>query len=273
MQRKSLVGEVVAEAFGTFILVLLGVGAVVNVGLAPRMASAGGWSWLTINFGWCMAVVVSVYAMGGVTGGHLNPAVTLAMAVKRGFPWSKVLPYWTAQLVGAFLAAVALFVTYREGLVAAGLPNVWTGGPGSTFAQAFWGDPAARQAVGSYSIFTAAFAEAIGTAVLVWGILGAFDARNMGVGANLGPLFVGFAVLAVGISLGGPSGYMINPTRDLGPRLFAALIGTKGMFDGPWWILGPIVGPFAGGVAAIYLYDWCVTPFLAREREELRKAA
>lgn len=109
--------------------------------------------------------------------------------------------------------------------------------------------------------------------MLVWGILGAFDARNMGVGANLGPLFVGFAVLAVGISLGGPSGYMINPTRDLGPRLFAALIGTRGMFDGPWWILCPIVGPFAGGVAAVYRYDWCVTPFLAREREELRKAA
>ena len=96
--------------------------------------------------------------------------------------------------------------------------------------------------MGSYSIFTAAVAEAIGTAVLVWGILGAFDARNLGVGANLGPLLVAFAVLAVGVSLGGPSGYMINPTRDLGPRVFAALIGTRGMFDGPWWIVGPIVG-------------------------------
>jgi glycerol uptake facilitator protein len=273
MQQKSLFGEMLAEVFGTFILVLLGVGGVINVGLAPRMASAGGWNWLTITFGWCMAVVVAVYAVGGVSGGHLNPAVTLAMAIKRGFPWSKVIPFWVAQLIGAFLGAVGLFLVYRDGLVSANLPNVWTGGPGSIFSQAFWGDMAARTAVGSYSIGTATFAEAMGTAVLIWGILGAFDSKNLGVGANLGPLFVGFAVLAVGISLGGPSGYMINPARDLGPRIFALLIGTKSMFDGPWWIIGPIIGPCLGAVAAIYLYDWCVTPFVAKKAEEMRKAA
>src|ERR687884_1403360 len=98
MNSKGLVGEVVAEIFGTFILVLLGVGVVANVGLAPRMGSPATFNWLTINLGWCFAVVVAVYTGGGVSGAHLNPAVTLAMAVKRGFPSSKVAPFWIAPL-------------------------------------------------------------------------------------------------------------------------------------------------------------------------------
>ncbi len=263
--KNKLLGELVAETFGTAILVLLGVGGVVNVGLAPRMASAAGWNWLTICFGWCFAVVVAVYVVGGVSGGHLNPAVTFAMAVKRGFPWSKVIPFWVAQTIGAFLGAVVLFLVYRDGLVAAGFPNVWTGGPGSVFSQAWWGDTAVRTAVGSYSILTATIAEAAGTAVLLWGILAAFDAKNLGVGANLGPLFVGFAVLAVGLSLGGPSGYMINPARDFGPRVLGMLIGTKGMFDGIWWLVGPIIGPLAGGLFGIFTYDFCVTKWLVKK--------
>jgi glycerol uptake facilitator protein len=273
MKQNNLMQELVAEAFGTFILVLLGVGVVTNVGLAPRMASAGGWNWLTICFGWCFAVVVAVYTVGGVSGGHLNPAVTLAMAVKRGFPWAKVPAFWTAQLIGAFLGAAGVYLVFRDGLVAASLPNVWTGGPGSVFAQAFWGDTAARTATGSYSILTAAIAEVFGTAVLLWGILGAFDAKNIGVGSNLGPLFVGFAVLAVGLSLGGPSGYMINPARDLGPRIFGTLIGTQGTFDGMWWLFGPIVGGFAGGLLGIFTYDWFVTPGLERKVAEAQAAA
>ena len=151
MSRK-LAGELIAETFGTFILVLLGVGVVVNVGLAPRMASAAGWNWLTICIGWCFAVVAAVYAVGGISGGHLNPAVTLAMAIRRGFPWHKVVPYWIAQLAGAFIGAVVLYWIFRDGLISTGLPNVWTGGPGSTFSRTWWGDPVARQAVGSYSI-------------------------------------------------------------------------------------------------------------------------
>ena len=265
MKKYGLMGELGAELFGTFILVLLGVGGVVNVGLAPRMASAAGWNWLTINVGWAVGVIVAVYAVGGVSGAHLNPAVTLAMAVKRDFPWKKVLPFFAAQLIGAFLGALALFLTYREGIVAAGFPNVWTGGPGSVFDQAWWGDLAVRQAIGSYSILTATFAEAIGTAVLMWGILSAFDMKNMGVGANLGPIVVGLAVLAVGTSLGGPSGYMINPARDLGPRLFAVLIGTQGMFDSIYWLVGPIIGPFIGALFGIYTYDLFVTTPLSQK--------
>jgi glycerol uptake facilitator protein len=206
MNSKGLLGEVVAEIFGTFILVLLGVGVVANVGLAPRMGSPAAFNWLTINIGWCFAVVVAVYTVGRVSGAHLNPAVTLAMALRRGFPWGKVIPVWVAQLIGAFLGAVGVYLVYSDGLVAAGLPNVFTTGPGSTFAQTYWGADAARQATGSYSILTATIAEIIGTAVLLWGILGAFDSKNLGVGANLGPLFVGFAVLAVCVYQGGASG-------------------------------------------------------------------
>jgi len=266
--KKNLIGELISELFGTAILVLLGVGVVVNVGLAPRMASAGGWNWLTICFGWCFAVVVAVYAVGGVSGGHINPAVTLAMAVKRSFPWYKVVPYWIAQSVGAFIGAVALFFIFKDGLLGAGLPNVWTGGPGSVFSQAWWGDLTLREPTGSYSILTATLAEVAGTAVLLWGVLAAFDSKNMAVGANLGPLFVGFAVLAVGLSLGGPSGFMINPARDFAPRTFATLIGTKGMFDGPWWIIGPIIGPFIGGLVGIFTYDLCVTRWLPKMRPQ-----
>ncbi len=267
MKKNGTLGEFTAEVFGTFILVLLGVGVVVNVGLAPRMAAGSSFNWLLISTGWALAVVIAVYAVAGVSGAHLNPAVTLAMAVKRGFPWSKVPVYMIAQLIGAFLGALFLFITYREGIIGAGYPNVWTGGPGSAFAQAWWGSPEPREAIGSYSLFTATFAEAIGTAVLLWGVLMAFDKKNLAVGANLGPIIIALAVFAVGTSLGGPSGYMINPARDLGPRIFAALIGTQGMFDGIYWLVAPIIGPFIGGVFAVLTYDWFVTPFLPDTEE------
>jgi glycerol uptake facilitator protein len=272
MKNNSIVGEMVAEIFGTFILVLLGVGVVANVGLAPRMGSPAAFDWLLINIGWCFAVVVAVYTVGRVSGAHLNPAVTLALAVKRGFPWAKVLPYWIAQFIGAFLGAVGVFLIYRDGLVAAGLPNVFTTGPGSTFAAMYWGGDVAREATGSYSLLTATIAEVIGTAVLLWGILGAFDNKNLGVGANLGPLLVGFTVLAVGASLGGASGYAINPARDLAPRLFALLIGSQGVFDGIYWLVAPVIGPLLGGVLGIILYDLCVASFLPSEEVAAKQA-
>ncbi len=254
--------ELLAEFFATAVLVLLGVGVVTNVGLGPR-GNTWGVNWITVNIGWCFAVVVAAMMAAGVSGAHLNPAVTFAMAVKRGFPWNKVIPYWLAQLVGAFVGAFLVYMTYRDGLISAGLPNVWTGGPGTLFDSAF---SSGANAIGSYSIFTAGFAEFIGTAVLLWGILAAFDSKNFGVGSNLGVLFVGFAVLAVGTSLGGPSGYMINPARDLGPRLFGTLIGTQGLFSPDmWWVWGPWVGCLLGGVFGVFTYDWFITPGLRKD--------
>ncbi len=258
MKKNGLMGEFIGEVFGTFILILLGDGVVANVGLAPRTA-APSYNWNTITLGWAFAVVVAVYVTARVSGAHINPAVTLALAVKKGFPKGKVIPYWIAQMIGAFLGALGVFLCYRDGLVAAGMPNVWCTGPGSVFGQAFWGG-AGGAAAGSYSLLTATITEIIGTAVLLWGVLAVTDEK--GGAGKLGPLLVGLVVFAVGLSLGGPSGYAINPARDLGPRIFGVLVGTTGLFSGLYWLVAPIIGPLVGGVLGVFTYDWFVTAYL-----------
>jgi glycerol uptake facilitator protein len=264
MKKNSLGGEFIGEVFGTFILILLGDGVVANVGLAPRLAATA-YNWNTITFGWAMAVMVAVYTVGGVSGAHINPAVTLAMAVKRHFPWSKVVPYWIAQVLGGFLGALGVYLVYYGGLKAAGMPNVWCTGPGSVFGQAFWGGATSLASSGGYTLGNAFVAEIFGTAVLLWGVLSVGDNKNLGVGANLGPLLVALTVLGIGLTLGGPSGYAINPARDLGPRLFGVLAGTKDLFSGSYWIVAPILGPLIGGVLGILTYDSFVTPFLPKK--------
>jgi len=180
--------------------------------------------------------------------------------VKRGFSWGKVVPYIIAQIVGAFLGALGVFLTYHDGLVAAGLPNVWCTGPGSIFATTFWGTTAAAgtTAAGSYSILNACLTEFFGTAVLLWGILASGDSKNLGLMHNLGPFLVGGTVLAVGLSLGGPSGYAINPARDFGPRLFGLISGTQNLFSTGYWLV-PLLVPIIGGVFGAFTYDWFVS--------------
>lgn len=258
-----MLGQLIGEVFGTFILILLGDGVVANVGLAPRLASPA-YNWNTITIGWAFAVIVAVYVSAGVSGAHLNPAVTVALAVKRDFPWGKVLPYIGAQMVGAFLGALGVYLVYMDGLKAAGLPNVWCTGPGSVFGSAFWGGTASAAATGGYSFVNSFIAEVFGTMVLLWGILASGDSKNTGLMHNMGPFLVGGTVLAVGLSLGGPSGYAINPARDLGPRLFGLVSGTQGLFsNGYWWI--PIVAPIVGGIIGIYIYDWFVSAYLPKK--------
>ncbi len=272
MREKTLTQELVGEVFGTFILILLGDGVVAEVGLAPRLA-APAYNWTTIVFGWAFAVIVAVYVVGGVSGAHLNPAVTLALAVKRGFAWSKVIPFWIAQIVGAFLGALGVYLVYRDGLVAAGMPNVWCTGPGAVFTATFFGgvgDGVSK--VGPYSLVTACITEVIGTAVLLWGILASGDSKNMGLVNNLGPFLVGGTVLAVGLSLGGPSGYAINPARDFGPRLFGLVVGTQGLFDGVYWLVAPIIMTLLGGVIGAFTYDAFVSPALVAKAAEPAKA-
>jgi len=260
MKKNGLTGELVGEIFGTFVLILLGDGVVANVGLAPRLA-APAYNWNTITIGWAFAVIVAVYISGGVSGAHLNPAVTIALAAKRGFPWAKVGPYIVAQFIGAFLGALGVYLVYRDGLVAAGMPNVWSTGPGSVFGASFWGGEGAA-ATGTYSMLTAGIAEFFGTMMLLWGVLASGDERNLGLKNNMGPFLVGFTVLAVGLSLGGPSGYSINPARDLGPRIFGALVGTTGLFDGIYWLIVPVLVPAIAGAIGAFAYDWFITPFL-----------
>lgn len=257
-----MLGPLIGEVFGTFILILLGDGVVANVGLAPRLA-APAYNWNTITIGWAFAVVVAVYVSAGVSGAHLNPAVTIALAAKRGFPWGKVAPYIIAQMFGAFLGAAGVYLVYMDGLNAAGVPNVWCTGPGSVFGQAFWGGTGVPP-TGSYSLVNAFIAEIFGTAVLLWGVLASGDSKNTGLMHNLGPFLVGFTVLAVGLSLGGPSGYAINPARDLGPRLLGTLVGTTGLFSGNYWWTVPIFGPIIGGLLGVFTYDWFVTNFLPK---------
>jgi glycerol uptake facilitator protein len=263
MNGKGLRGEFLAEVFGTFILILLGDGVVANVGLAPRLASEG-YDWNTIALGWGFAVAMAVYAAGGVSGAHINPAVTIALAVKKGFPWKKVGPFILAQMLGAFLGALAVFLVYMDGLQAAGMPNVWCTGPGSVFGQAFWGG--AGSAGGTpYGLGNAMVAEIIGTAMLLIGVVALTDGDNLSPGSNMTPLLIGFLVLSIGLSLGGPSGYAINPARDLGPRLFGTLAGTTGLFTGWYWLLAPVVAPIIGGVVGVFLYDWLISPFLPKK--------
>ena len=257
-----MLGPLIGEVFGTFILILLGDGVVANVGLAPRLA-APAYNWNTITIGWAFAVIVAVYVSAGVSGAHLNPAVTIALAMKRGFSWAQVVPYIIAQMVGAFLGAFGVYLVYRDGLVAAGVPNVWCTGPGSVFGSAFWGG-AGGTAVASYSFTTAIITELIGTAVLMWGILASGDSKNIGLMHNMGPFLVGGTVLAVGLSLGGPSGYAINPARDFGPRLFGTLVGTQGLWAGGYWLI-PLIVPVVGGVLGAYVYDWFVSAQLAKK--------
>jgi glycerol uptake facilitator protein len=256
-----MLGQLIGEVFGTFILILLGDGVVANVGLAPRLA-APAYNWNTITLGWAFAVIVAVYVSAGVSGAHLNPAVTIALAMKRGFPWAKVGPYIVAQMIGAFLGALGVYLTYRDGLVMAGVPNVWSTGPGSVFGSAFTGQMGLEN-MGSYSILTASLTELFGTAVLLWGILASGDSKNTGLTNNLGPFLVGGTVLAVGLSLGGPSGYAINPARDFGPRLLGTLVGTQGLWAGGYWLI-PLIVPVIGGIVGIYVYDWLVAANLPK---------
>jgi glycerol uptake facilitator protein len=270
----TMLGQLLGEVFGTFILILLGDGVVANVGLAPRLA-APAYDWNTITLGWAFAVIVAVYVSAGVSGAHINPAVTIALAVKRGFPWAKVGPYILAQMVGAFLGALGVYLVYRDGLVAAGVPNVWCTGPGSAFEAAFWGGVGSGTAGTvsvSYSFLNAAVAEIFGTAVLLWGILASGDSKNLGLMHNLGPFLVGGTVLAVGLSLGGPSGYAINPARDFGPRLLGQLVGTQGLFDTSYWLI-PIIFPIIGAVIGIFMYDWLVSANLAKPEPAAQASA
>jgi glycerol uptake facilitator protein len=269
MAEKSLGGQVVAELVGTFMLILLGDGVVANVGLAPRLAATA-YNWNTIAFGWGFAVMVAVYAVGGISGAHINPAVTIGMAVRGVFPWKNVGPFVVAQIFGAFLGAAGVYACYYDGLKSAGMPNVWCTGPGSTMAQAYWGG-GTKVAVGSYSLGIAFITEIIATAVLLLAICAITDATNVGPGANIWPLVVGFLIVSIGLSLGGPSGYALNPARDLGPRMFGALAGTTGLFSFSgatswYWLVPPIIGTIIGGIIGVLVYKYVVAPFLPKPK-------
>lgn len=243
--------ELLAEFLGTFVLIVFGVGVVAQVVLSRQTAG----TYLSINIGWGLAVTMGCYVAAGVTGAHLNPAVTLALAARRGFPWRKVLPYSLAQVAGAFVASAVVYATYHEALAAfdGGVRQVagplGTAGIWATYPQAF------------LSVVPGGVVDQIvGTALLVGVILAITDTRNSPAPAGLAPVIVGLLVVLIGATFGFNSGYAINPARDFGPRLFTALAGWgPAVFTashGWWWV--PIVAPCVGGVLGGWVYDACV---------------
>ena len=235
-----------AEFIGTMILIILGDGVVAGVLLKNSKAENSGW--IVITFGWAMAVTIAVYCVGQFSGAHINPAVTIGLAATGQFEWLMVPGYIIAQFLGAFVGGVIVWLAY----LAHWGPTEDAGLKLGVFCTA----PAYR-ATGPNLI-----TEIIGTAVLLFGILGI--SANAGaipgdlsavIGAGLNPLLVGLLVLGIGLSLGGPTGYAINPARDLGPRIAHAVLPIAGKGSNDWeysWI--PVVGPVIGGILGAGLF-------------------
>jgi aquaglyceroporin related protein len=244
--------DYIAEFWGTFILIAFGDGVVLQTVLSNSTHG----NQVTINICWGIAVIMGIYTSGGISGAHLNPAVTLTLAIFRKFPWKKVIGYWVAQGAGAFLAAALLYInfiqafnSYDGGLRAVpnlGLPNA-TAGIFSTYPALFMTTEGAL------------FDQVVTTAVLLFGIFAINDMGNTGAG-SLGPLMVGLHVMAIGMAFGWQTGYAINPARDMGPRMFAFFVygsdvftAGSSLFSGYAWI--PIVGPLVGAPIGALLYD------------------
>jgi glycerol uptake facilitator len=228
-----------AEVIGTAILILLGDGVVAGVLLSQSKAQNGGW--IVITWGWGMGVAFAVFAVGQFSGAHLNPAVTLGFATIGNTDWSDVPKYLAGEFVGAFIGATLVWLAY---LVHWGA----TEDPGLKLA-VFCTAPAIRNPAAN--IIT----EVIGTFMLVFGVLAIF-ADKATAGTGLGALLVGLLVFAIGLSLGGPTGYAINPARDLGPRIMHAILPIAGKGPSDWsyaWI--PVLGPIAGGVLGALAFD------------------
>ncbi len=248
--------ELAAEFFGTLILILFGNGVVAMVVLfghgIPGEIVNGGYS--NINFAFGIGVTMGIYVAGRISGAHLNPAVTLAVAIFRGFSWVKVIPYMLAQTLGAFVAAGLVFWNYHPKFLAVDPGLDHTAGVFTTFP-AFPDMPSAGL-----------FDQALGTAILVFLIFALIDNRNQPPQANLTPVLIGLIVVGIGMSFGGMHGYAINPARDFGPRLFTVVAGFKnnGLTDGGFIFWVPIVGPLVGGVIGGAAYDMGVRRFLPK---------
>ena len=252
--KPTLAAELIAEFLGTFVLMLFGTGVVAMVVLFPskNLGETVHGGFTNITLGWGLAVTMGIYIAGKISGAHLNPAVTLALAAFRGFPWSKVVPYSIAQIAGAFAAAAVVYWNYLPAFRQTDPQLLTTAGVFTTFP-AFPGQPQAG--------FLDQF---IGTGLLLLLIFAITDEFNAPPGSNLAPAMIGLVVVAIGMSFGGMHGYAINPARDFGPRLFTMFAGFRnnGLTDGThvWWI--PIAGPLLGGLAGAALYDFGIRRFL-----------
>jgi glycerol uptake facilitator protein len=254
MQPPSLLAKLIAEFIGTMIIILFGAGVCAMTVLfatgVPGEIVKGGYT--NITFGWGLGVTFGVWAAARISGAHLNPAVTVALAVFRGFRWAHVLPFIAAQTAGAFAGAALVFTNYRAAF------------------QQF--DPMLEKTAGIFTTFPAFPAQpaagfidqVVGTALLLFLVLVVTDDRNEPGPAWFAPVAIGAIVVAIGISYGALHGYAINPARDFGPRLFTVLAGFRnnGLTDstGVWWV--PIAAPLLGGLLGAGIYDLAIRRFL-----------
>lgn len=241
----------VAEFIGTALLIVLGNGVVANVLLNKSFGQGGGW--IVITAGWGVAVAMAVTAVGRASGAHINPAVTLALASIDSLEWGLVPLYVGAQMLGAIVGGALVWLTYY--------PHWRETESEQLKLSCFCNTPAIPHTPANF------FCEFIGTFVLVFGVL-AIGANTTSLADGeidlsivfqtaVNPLLVGLLVFGIGLSLGGPTGYAINPARDLGPRIAHALLPIAGKGDSNWgyaWL--PVVAPIAGGVAAALLFRW-----------------
>jgi glycerol uptake facilitator protein len=259
--QNRLLAELIAEAFGTFVLVVFGTGVVAMIVLFGRNVPGeivnGGYT--NITLAWGLGVTMAVYLTAKVSGAHLNPAVTLALAVFRGFPWNKVVPYSLAQILGGFAGAALVYAEYRPAFVRF--------------------DPALERTAGVFCTFPAFpdqpmagfLDQVIGTALLLLLIAALTDENNLAPPAWLGPLLVGLVVVGIGMSFGSLHGYAINPARDFGPRLLTVVAGFRnnGLSDGTNQFLVPLIAPLIGGMAGMGAYDLLIGRWLKADAQVL----
>src|SRR5947199_3954058 len=264
---SGTLGEMIGEFFGTMVLILFGDGCVATVFLYSNLGANGASSpfateWIVIILGWGLAVMLGIYVAGAISGAHINPAVTLGLAATGRHPWGKVLPYWGAQVLGAFVAGGILYFVYQGSLVHQLALNHLTigdiaqgptyGGNGLGFV--FY--TGHRAFVGPFGAFGDEF---LGTALLMGLILVIVDARNQPVQANLNPLIIGFLIVAIGASFGLNTGYAINPARDFGQRLWIALVsGGASLSADNYYFWIPIVAPMLGAVVGAFIFDYTI---------------
>jgi glycerol uptake facilitator protein len=287
--RKGLIGELWAEFFGCFILISFGDGvvamlwALVGSGRSSQGVLNSSGDWLLITWGWALAVAFAVYVTGGISGAHINPAISLGAAIRKQMPWNKVPWYWLAQVLGCFVGAALVFLVYNNAINHFDQVGHCVGAAGAC-KPIVKGTPASLGTYSTFATFPAPYFHSfigplidqiVGTfflALFVWAIT---DEFNQPVGSNMGPFMVGMVVMAIGISFGANAGYAINPARDFGPRVFAwiagwgklALPGNYGNVNDYFWI--PIVGPLIGAAIASYLYEFAIRDILrARKAPE-----
>ena len=255
-QRNPLLAGVLAEAFGTFILILFGTGVVAMVTLfgkgVPGEIVNGGYT--NITLAWGLAVTMGIYLTAKISGAHLNPAVTIALAAFRGFPWRNVLPYCAAQIIGAFFAAALVYLNYRPAFLKQDPNLTHSAGVFTTFP-AFPDMPMAGF-----------LDQVIGTALLLLVIMALSDEWNLAPPPSFAPVLVGLLVVVIGMSFGGMHGYAINPARDFGPRMFTVVAGfpNNGFTDGTNQFLVPLFAPIVGGLLGAGAYDVLIRRYLPR---------